>query len=171
MEGDWRPATRNERGEGAAAARRRQCIIALDIRLLQTPMTKHFLRTTLLALAVATTTAGCGIVYRQPIYQGNLLDKAAVEQLQVGMGKQQVLGLLGTPSVQDPYHPDRWDYTASQRTDRLANTHTKNLTLWFDESDALVKWDGDYFPKQDAELAKKSVRQFGRNLAKEKKKR
>lgn len=134
-------------------------------------MTKHFLRTTLLVLAVAATTAGCGIVYRQPIYQGNLLDENAVEQLQAGMGKQQVLGLLGTPSVQDPYHPERWDYTASQRTDRLARTHTKNLTLWFDDSDELVKWDGDYFPKQDAELAKNSVKQFGRNLAKEKNKR
>ncbi len=134
-------------------------------------MTKHPLRTILLVLAVAAATAGCGIVYRQPIYQGNLLDKSAVDQLQAGMSKQQVLGLLGTPSIQDPYHPDRWDYTASERTDRLATTHTKNLTLWFDASDALVKWDGDYFPKQDAELAKNSVKQFGRNLAKEKKKR
>lgn len=134
-------------------------------------MTKHPLRTILLTLAVAATTAGCGIVYRQPIYQGNLLDERAVEQLQAGMGKQQVLGLLGTPSVQDPFHTDRWDYTASQRTDRLARTHIKNLTLWFDDSDELVKWDGDYFPKQDAELSKKSAKQFGRNLAKDKKKR
>ncbi len=134
-------------------------------------MTKHPLRTILLALAVAATTAGCGIVYRQPIYQGNLLNENAVEQLQVGMAKQQVLGLLGTPSIQDPYHPERWDYTASERTDRLARTRIKNLTLWFDANDALVKWDGDYFPKQDAELAKKSPKQFGRNLAKEKKKR
>ncbi len=133
-------------------------------------MTKHPLRTLLLVLAVAATTAGCGIVYRQPIYQGNLLDKSAVDQLQAGMSKQQVLGMLGTPSVQDPYHPDRWDYTASERTDRLAHTRVKNLTLWF-EGDELQKWDGDYFPKQDAELAKNSVKQFGRNLAKDKKKK
>jgi len=111
------------------------------------------------------------IVYRQPIYQGNLLKENAVEQLQVGMAKQQVAGLLGTPSIQDPYHPDRWDYTASERTDRLARTRIKNLTLWFDANDELVKWEGDYFPNQDAELAKNSVKQFGRNLAKEKKKR
>ena len=133
-------------------------------------MTKHPVRTLLLVLAVAATTAGCGIVYRQPIYQGNLLDKSAVDQLQAGMSKQQVLGMLGTPSVQDPYHPDRWDYTASERTDRLAHTRVKNLTLWF-EGDELQKWDGDYFPKQDAELAKNSVKQFGRNLAKDKKKK
>lgn len=127
------------------------------------------MRTLLLVLTVAATTAGCGIVYRQPIYQGNLLEESAVEQLQAGMGKQQVLGLLGTPSVQDPFHHDRWDYTSSQRLDRLARTNIKNLTLWFD-NDALVKWDGDYFPEQDLEISRNSVKQFGRNLAKDKKK-
>lgn len=157
--------TRQVGGRAAAAA----VYHRPDIRLLQTPMPKHSLRTILLVLAVAATTAGCGIVYRQPIYQGNLLEESAVKQLQVGMDKQQVLGLLGTPSVQDPFHHDRWDYTSTQRLDRLARTHVKNLTLWFDDS-GLVKWDGDYFPEQDAEISRNSVKQFGRNLAKEKKK-
>lgn len=133
-------------------------------------MPKHPMRTLLLALTVAAVTAGCGIVYRQPIYQGNLMEASAVEQLQAGMSKQQVLGLIGTPSIQDPFHHDRWDYTATQRLDRLARTHTKNLTLWF-ENDALTKWEGDYFPEQDLEISNNSVKQFGRNLAKEKKKR
>ena len=52
--------------------------------------------------------------YRQPIYQGNLIDKTAVDQLQVGMDKRQVMVLLGTPSIQDPFHHDRWDYAASR---------------------------------------------------------
>jgi outer membrane protein assembly factor BamE len=133
-------------------------------------MPKHPMRTLLLALTVATVTAGCGIVYRQPIYQGNLMEASAVEQLQAGMSKQQVLGLIGTPSIQDPFHHDRWDYTATQRLDRLARTQTKNLTLWF-ENDALTRWEGDYFPEQDLEISNNSVKQFGRNLAKEKKKR
>ncbi|HEY0505162.1 MAG TPA: outer membrane protein assembly factor BamE, partial [Lysobacter sp.] len=46
----------------------------------------------------------------------------------------------------------------------------KNLTLWF-ENDSLVKWEGDYFPEQDEDLAKSTVKQFGRNLPKEKDKR
>jgi len=46
----------------------------------------------------------------------------------------------------------------------------KNLTLWF-EGDTLAKWEGDYFPEQDEELAKATVKQFGRNLAKDKKKK
>ncbi len=125
------------------------------------------MRKLLLVLLVAATTAGCGIVYRQPIYQGNLLEKTNVDQLQVGMGKPQVIALLGSPSVTDPFHHDRWDYTASQRTDRLGRTEVKNLTLWF-ENDALARWEGDYFPEQDEEIARNSVKQFGRNLAREK---
>ena len=128
------------------------------------------MRKLLLVLVVALVTAGCGVIYRQPIYQGNLLEKSAVDQLQAGMSKQQVMLLLGTPSIADPFHHDRWDYTATQRVGRVAKTETKNLTLWF-EGDALGKWEGDYFPEQDEALAKSSVKQFGRNLAKDKKKR
>ena len=134
------------------------------------PMPKHPMRTLLLALSVAGITAGlagCGIVYRQPIFQGNLLESTAVEQLQVGMSKQQVLGLIGTPSIQDPFHHDRWDYTSTQRTDRLAHTEIKTFTLWF-ENDALTKWEGEYFPEQDEQLSKSSRKQFGPNLAKDK---
>ncbi|MGQ4584256.1 outer membrane protein assembly factor BamE domain-containing protein [Lysobacter sp. F60174L2] len=129
------------------------------------------MRTLLLALSVAGITAGvagCGIVYRQPIFQGNLLESTAVEQLQVGMSKQQVLALIGTPSIQDPFHHDRWDYTSTQRTDRLAHTKIKTFTLWF-ENDALTKWEGEYFPEQDEQLAKSARKQFGPNLAKDKK--
>ena len=125
------------------------------------------MRTLLLALSVAAITAGCGIVYRQPIYQGNLLETTAVEQLQAGMSKQQVLGLLGTPSIQDPFHHDRWDYTSTQRTNRLAHTEIKNLTLWF-ENDMLTTWEGEYFPEQDVEIARSAGKQFGPNLAKDK---
>ena len=127
------------------------------------------MRKLVLVLSVALVTAGCGIVYRQPIYQGNLLEKSAVDQLQAGMSKQQVTLLLGTPSIADPFHHERWDYTSTQRVGRVSKAEGKNLTLWF-EGDTLAKWEGDYFPEQDAELAKATVKQFGRNLAKDKKK-
>lgn len=127
------------------------------------------MRKLLPVLLVAALTAGCGVIYRQPIYQGNLLEQSAVEQLQAGMSKQQVVTLLGTPSIADPFNQNRWDYTASQRVGRAARTEVKNLTLWF-EGDALARWEGDYFPEQDQAIAENSVKQFGRNLAKDKKK-
>ncbi|MGH8082695.1 MAG: outer membrane protein assembly factor BamE [Lysobacter sp.] len=125
------------------------------------------MRKLLLVVSISLLTAGCGIIYKQPIYQGNLLEKTAVDQLQTGMSKQQVQVLIGTPSVEDPFHQNRWDYTSTQRVDRLGHTSRKNLTLWF-ENDALAKWEGDYFPEQDEQIAKASVKQFGRNLAKDK---
>jgi outer membrane protein assembly factor BamE len=128
------------------------------------------MRKLLLILIVALSTAGCGILYKQPIYQGNLLEKTNVDQLQTGMSKQQVLVLLGTPSIEDPFHHDRWDYTASQRVGRIGRTDIKNFTLYF-EGDTLARWEGEYFPEQDEQLAKAAPRQFGRNLAKDKDKK
>ena len=121
-------------------------------------------------LTVALATTGCGIFYKQPIYQGNLIEKRAVDQLQVGMSKQDVQTLLGTPSVQDPFNASRWDYTSTQRIDRRGTTQIKNFTVYF-ENDAVVRWDGDYFPEQDDELALNANRQFGPNLAKDDKKK
>ena len=128
------------------------------------------MRKLLLVLIVALSTAGCGILYKQPIYQGNLLEKTNVDQLQAGMSKQQVLVLLGTPSIEDPFHHDRWDYTASQRVGRIGRTDIKNFTLYF-EGETLARWEGEYFPEQDEQLAKAAPRQFGRNLAKDKDKK
>ncbi|QNH13215.1 outer membrane protein assembly factor BamE [Xanthomonas sp. GW] len=127
------------------------------------------MRNLLLVAAVALSTAGCGIIYKQPIYQGNLIKQAAVDQLKVGQSKQQVNALLGTPSIPDPFHAQRWDYTATERLDRLGRTEIKNFVVYFD-NDTVTRWEGDYFPDNDSELAKNSVRQFGRNLAKDKKK-
>ena len=128
------------------------------------------LRLPLLTLTVALATAGCGITYKQPIYQGNLIDKRAVDQLQAGMSKQDVQTLLGTPSVEDSFDANRWDYTPTQRIDRRGTIQTKNFTVYF-ENGTVTRWDGDYFPEQDDELARNSVRQFGRNLPKDDKKK
>ncbi len=127
-------------------------------------------RTLLLATLVAAVTSGCGILYKQPIYQGSLIEKSAVEQLQVGMSKQDVQILLGTPSIADPFNQNRWDYTASERINRRGTTEVKNFTVWFDNN-AVTKWEGDYFPEQDDDLANNARRQFGPNLPKEDKKR
>ena len=126
------------------------------------------MRKLLFALVLTTLVSGCGMLYRQPIYQGNLVEKSNVEQLQVGMDKRQVMALLGTPSVADPFHHDRWDYVATQRTGRVGKTEVKNLTLYF-ENEQLAKWEGEYFPEQDKTLSTDMRNRFG-NLPPEKKK-
>ncbi len=126
------------------------------------------MRNYLLIAAITLTVSGCGILYKQPIYQGNLIEKTNADQLAVGQSKQQVVALLGTPSIADPFHAQRWDYTATARTNRRGTTDIKNLTVYF-EGDTVSKWDGEYFPENDIQLAK-DVRKFGPNLAKDKKK-
>lgn len=101
-----------------------------------------------LLLALATT--GCGLVYKVDVYQGNLLEPEAVEQLEPGMTKRQVALLIGSPSVQDPFHQQRWDYISSMARDG-DDPDIKNLTLHF-EGDVLARVEGDYFPEMDATL-------------------
>ena len=128
------------------------------------------MRKLLLVLIATLLVSGCGLLYRQPVFQGNLLDKAAVDQLQAGMDRQQVMVLLGTPSIRDPFHHDRWDYVSSQRIGRTGAPVVKTMTLWF-ENGQLSRWEGEYFPEQDSELSRDAIRYFGPNLAKDKNKR
>ena len=126
------------------------------------------MRKLLFVLALTVATAGCGVLYRQPIYQGNLLEKTNVEQLQQGMDKRQVMNLLGSPSIADPFHHSRWDYTSTQRTGRTGKTEVKTLTVYF-EGEQVSRWEGDYFSEQDKALANDMRGRFG-NLPKDKKK-
>src|SRR3546814_6868956 len=77
--------------------------------------------------------------YRQPIYQGNLLEKSAIDQLQPGMSKQQVIGLLDSPSIADPFHNQRWDYTATQRTGRTGHIERKRSEEHTSELQSLMR--------------------------------
>jgi outer membrane protein assembly factor BamE len=122
------------------------------------------MRKALLLLLAAALVSGCGIIYRQPVFQGTLLEKTNVDQLQTGMTRQQVFSLLGSPAVADPFHQSRWDYVQTARR-RVGDTEVKTLTLYF-EGDALARWEGEYFPEADQELAQE-MRRFG-NLARDK---
>jgi len=49
-------------------------------------------------------------VYKPTIMQGVILDIKEVNQLQLGMSKQSVMNLIGSPSIIDPFHQYQWDY-------------------------------------------------------------
>ncbi len=114
------------------------------------------MRLTALGLFSTLLLSGCGIIYKVDVYQGNLLDERNVAQLKTGMSKRQVLSLLGTPAIRDPFHSERWDYVASQ-SQRGSETEVKNLSLVFD-GDTLASIEGDYFPKQDEALRQRLSR-------------
>lgn len=117
----------------------------------------------LIAIAFALATGGCGVLYKVDIYQGNLLEAEAVEQLKPGLTKRQVFALLGSPSIRDPFHASRWDYVASQRK-RGGKTEVKALVLTF-EGDLLATVEGEHFPENDEQLMR-DMRRYG-NLPRE----
>ena len=68
--------------------------------------------------------------YKTPIEQGMLLDIDNINKVVPGLSKEQVRFLLGTPSIIDLFHVDRWDYLYYERT---ANgfTEPKRITVVF----------------------------------------
>ena len=39
-----------------------------------------------------------------------------MEKVEIGMTREQVAYVLGTPTVSDPFHADRWDYVLTDGT-------------------------------------------------------
>lgn len=89
-------------------------------------------------LAAALALAAC--VYRLDTQQGNLLDDAQVQQVEVGMTRSQVRFLLGTPMVADPFDRDRWDYTYYFRPGRGGKRVYSHVVVHFD-GDTVIRID------------------------------
>src|SRR6266852_3093907 len=90
--------------------------------------------------------SGCISIYKTDINQGNILTPQLVENLKLGMNKQQVRFLLGTPSIADPFHPERWDYIYSEQKGGSRRVQHK-LMLIFKE-DKLISLEQDLTEKE-----------------------
>lgn len=75
-----------------------------------------------LLLLPALAASAC--VYRIDIKQGNFLSPAMVAQVKTGMTEAQVRSVLGPPMIQDPFHPDRWDYVYYNEPSSLSKDQT-----------------------------------------------
>ena len=99
------------------------------------------LPTVLLLAALAT---GCNLLYKAEIQQGTLLSTEMLANLKPDITKRQVRLLLGSPSISDTFHPERWDYVYS--VNRAGEKVTpQHLTLYF-SNDTLVRAEGDLAP-------------------------
>ena len=95
------------------------------------PGTSMIIRLLFLLILVCLTGTGCNLIYKQNIQQGNALEQDDLDELYIGMNQRQVLFVLGTPSVKDPFHQNRWDYvqTFSRRGNPMI---TRTVTLIFE---------------------------------------
>ena len=80
-------------------------------------------------------------IYKPTIMQGSILNMKEVDQLQVGMSKEAVMGLIGSPSIIDPFHQYQWDYINHSIIDgeieiryRLKLIFTENILSEIDKS-------------------------------------
>jgi len=97
-------------------------------------------RLLIIACACLFLGTGCQLIYKQNIQQGNALEQEDLDQLEVGMTRNQVSFLLGTPAIQDPFNQDRWDYV-STFSRRGGDPVRRLVTLEFEE-DRLVSMLG-----------------------------
>jgi len=80
-------------------------------------------------------------IYKPTILQGTVLNVEEVNQLQLGMSKDAVMSLIGSPSIIDPFHQKQWDYINHSTIDgeieiryRLKLVFSGNLLYEIDKS-------------------------------------
>ena len=84
--------------------------------------------------------------YKPDVQQGNTLDEKQIAQLKIGMNRQQVIFIMGTALLKDPFHKNRWDYLYTYTKGR-GKTERRLLTLYF-KNDHLAKIDKSRLAKK-----------------------
>lgn len=143
------------------------------------------MRGTLIAAATVAVLAGCSTYdsvtqrvaqsitpYRITVVQGNFVSAEAAAQMQVGMSRDQVRQLLGTPLLADMFHADRWDYvfyfkrgntSVVQQRDFVVNFAGERVASWSGGDDLpsnlelLAEIDGEKRGKKAAQVAAASA--------------
>ncbi len=98
-----------------------------------------------LLILICAIVAFSGCVYRMDIPQGNRVDPELVAQLEIGISRDQVAFLLGTPAVVDLYRPDQWHYIYYLKKGDDGSIEKYRMTLTFSD-DLLAKIDGRLNP-------------------------
>ena len=86
-------------------------------------------------------------VYKIAIPQGNIITQEMIDQLRPGMTKRQVIFVMGTPLVRDPYYQDRWDYVYNFQPGGGVRGQER-MSVFFVE-DALINFTGDFVPTSE----------------------
>ncbi|WP_431226353.1 outer membrane protein assembly factor BamE [Burkholderia contaminans] len=119
------------------------------------------MRSVIIAAAAVAALAGCSSYdsvtqriaqsitpYRITVVQGNFVSQEKAAQLQVGMSREQVRALLGTPLLADMFHADRWDYLFYFKRGSTAVVQQRDLVVTF-SGDRLASWTGaDNLPSE-----------------------
>ncbi|MBE9567111.1 MAG: outer membrane protein assembly factor BamE [Proteobacteria bacterium] len=82
--------------------------------------------------------------YKLDLQQGNTVKLEQLEALEIGMSKDEVRRIMGSPMLSDPFHNQRWDYIY-RFMPRKGFERKSLLTLYFDNSDHLITIDDSQY--------------------------
>lgn len=94
-------------------------------------------------IIICCTLIGCH-PYVPDVQQGNIIEQTKVNQLQMGMSKQDVLNLLETPVLVDVFNADIWTYVYTKQI-RGGKIMRQDLVLYFKDNQ-LIKIKKDLTP-------------------------
>lgn len=110
--------------------------------------------------ALSFALAACAISqhlspYRIEIQQGNYVTQEMAAKLKLGMTRDQVRFVLGTPLLSDVFHADRWDYVFTRQPANSLAVESRHMALFFEdgklkriEGDIVVSAEGEPLPKK-----------------------
>ena len=84
--------------------------------------------------------------YIPEVVQGNFISREQKEFLKLGMSRQQVREVLGTPLVASVFHDQRWDYVFTIRRQGVP-PQSFSISVWF-KGDELERIVGDDLPSE-----------------------
>jgi len=88
----------------------------------------------LISVAVVLVSfSGCSSFspYKMDIRQGNYITPEMRKKVKVGMSRQQVSSILGSPLVSDVFHANRWDYIY-RFEEKTKLVEQQRLTVYFE---------------------------------------
>lgn len=98
---------------------------------------------TALALALSSCASLLPEPHKIDIQQGNQVKNKDFNKLKLGMNREQVKFVLGTPLLVDGFSADRWDYLYYLKTGKGVLTQSR-IVLYFKE-DALSAIDDSHY--------------------------
>lgn len=90
--------------------------------------------------------------YRPAIQQGNFISQEMLAQLKIGMTREQVRFIFGTPLLTDIFHVERWDYPF-----RLAKGDgevTSSRVVVFFKDGKVERYEGGNLPTEKEYIAR-----------------
>jgi len=103
------------------------------------------------AFLLAGLISGCAVidplVYKIDIPQGNYIEQHDVDRLRVGMNREQVAYVLGSPVAENMFRADTWHYVYHLKPGRGEKVR-RELVVHFD-GDQLDSIGGDFEPHED----------------------